>query len=154
MANVCFNYIEAFGDAKAIEKFNNEMLIDDQMYSLETIDCEEGKIRISSETRWSPPEEWVINNSKEFGLLIECEYGECGANISGKFGFDKGEKVFDLEFTYLEGRYNLLDWYEFVEFEVLHRIEDNEDLETFLEDFDFVSLQEREELITIFNEGI
>lgn len=154
MANVCFNYIEAFGDAKAIEKFNNEMLIDDQIYFLEVINLEDRKIKISSETRWLPPKEWVINNSKEFGILIECQYEECGNDISGNFGFDKGEKVFDLEFTYLEGKYNFMDWFEFIECEVLNRIEDNEDLETFLEDFNFVNPQEREELITIFNEGI
>jgi hypothetical protein len=46
-----------------------------------------------------------------------------------------------------------MEWTDFIECEVLYKIEDNEDVESFLEDFPFVSDEQREELITIFNEG-
>lgn len=152
MANVCFNWIQAFGDAKAIEKFNNELVEDISMYSFELNRNDGTEVTYSSETRWAPPVEWVENNSREFGLLIECEYGECGADIAGKFSYKNGEKIMDLEFTYLEGRYNLMDWYEFIECEVFSRMEDAEDLEEFIEAFDFCTEEQIKELTELYHE--
>jgi hypothetical protein len=152
MANVCINWIQAFGDANAIKKFNKELQMDEDMYSLDLIRNEGAEITFSAESRWAPPVDWIRDNSSDFGLLIECEYSEPGSDIAGKFSYKNGEKVMDLEFRYLEGRYQLMDWYEFIECEVQYRIQDAETLDEFLEDFDFCTEKEIKELTELYHE--
>jgi hypothetical protein len=152
MANVCINWIQAFGDAKAIKKFNKELQMDEDMYSLDLIRNEGTEITFSAESRWAPPVDWIRDNSSDFKLLIECEYSEPGSDIAGKFSYKNGEKIMDLEFRYLEGRYQLMDWYEFIECEVQYRIQDAETLDEFLEDFDFCTEKEIKELTELYHE--
>lgn len=153
MANVCYNWIQAFGNAKAIDKIEKGLLMEEDMYSLEHIHTNGGEITFSCESRWSPPEDWIRDNSKKFRVLIECEYSEGGSNIAGKFSYKNGEKIMDLEFEYLEGRYNLMDWYEFLECEVWYRMDDAESLEEFLEDFHFCNEDEIKELTEMYNKN-
>ena len=159
MANMCWNRIVFFGEAEQITKIKNDSENEslheglDILEDFSLIDFE-GSLIIDCGTKWSPPVKWVEQKSLQYGVAIECEYDEEGSDICGKFGYDNGKLVFDLEFTYLEGMYNFTDWTDFVECEVLYRIEDNEDVESFLENFPFVNDEHREELITIFNEGI
>lgn len=159
MANVCWNRIVFFGEADQITKIKNDSKNEslheglDILEDFSLIDFE-GSLIIYCGTKWSPPVEWVEKISTQYGVTIECEYEEIGSDICGVFGYEKGKLVFNLEFTYLEGKYNLLEWSDFVECEVFNRIEDNENVESFLEDFSFVTDEHREELITIFNEGI
>jgi hypothetical protein len=159
MANVCWNRIVFFGEADQITKIKNDSENESLHEGLNIVEDfslidYEGSLIIYCGTKWSPPVEWVEKISAQYGVTIECEYEEIGSDICGVFGYEKGKLVFNLEFTYLEGKYNLLEWSDFVECEVFNRIEDNEDVDTFLEDFPFVSDEHREELITIFNEGI
>jgi hypothetical protein len=154
MANVCCNWIQAFGNAKAIEKLEKELMMDEDMYSLEHIRTDGGEITFSCESRWAPPVDWIRDNSREFGVLIECEYSEGGSNIAGKFSYKNGEKIMDLEFAYLEGRYFLMDWFEFMEGEVFYRLDDAESLEEFLEDFHFCTEEEIKELTELYNETV
>lgn len=153
MANVCYNWIQAFGDAKAIDKIEKELMMEEDMYSLEHIHTNGGEITFSCESRWSPPEDWIRDNSKAFGVVIECEYSEGGCNIAGKFSYQNGEKILNLEFDYLEGRYNLMDWYEFLEYEVSYRLDDAESLEEFLEEFYFCNEDEIKELTEMYNKN-
>jgi hypothetical protein len=150
MANTCINFIEINGDQliidKVVEKYKSEL------YDIQW--NEDGCLQFSYESRWSPPVEWLKEMSIfGLGLTLECEYEEIGSDIWGKFGFRDGELIFAMELSYLEGKYNSMKWNEFIESEVISRIEDNEDVDTFLDDFPFVSDEQREELITIFNEG-
>jgi hypothetical protein len=159
MANVCWNRIVFFGEADQITKIKNDSENESLHEGLNIVEDfslidYEGSLIIYCGTKWSPPVEWVEQISFLYGVTIECEYEEIGADICGVFGYSHGNKVFNLEFTYLEGKYNLLEWSDFLECEVFNRIEDNENVESFLEDFDFVSDEHREELITIFNEGV
>jgi hypothetical protein len=152
MANVCYNWIQAFGDAKVMDKIEKELMMEDDMYSLEHIRTNGGEITFSCESRWAPPVDWIRDKSKEFGVLIECEYSEGGSNIAGKIGFKDGEKILDLEFAYLEGRYFLMDWYEFMECEVIWRLDGAESLEEFLEEFPFCNEEEIKELTELYHE--
>ena len=155
MANTCFNYIQAFGDAEAIEKLNFDLADDkyeeDFYVDLGGLKNEADKITFTTETRWAPPREWVKKASEEYGLLIECEYEECGSDIAGKFVYAKGLLSTSLDFTYLEGKYHFLDWYEFIECEVLNRLEEEISLEEFLEDYTFCNEDEIKELKEIYN---
>lgn len=59
MANTCFNYIQAFGDAEAIEKLNFDLADDkyeeDFYVDLGGLKNEVDKITFTTETRWAPP---------------------------------------------------------------------------------------------------
>lgn len=158
MANTCWNKITFFGEAKQIEVIKkdaiNESLFDDLNWTYESsfIDYDDSLV-IYCGTKWSPPEEWVETMSIQYGVTIYCEYEESGSDICGKFGYNDGNLEYNLELPYLEGKYNLMEWSEFIQSEVINKIEDNENVESFLEDFSFVTDEHREELITIFNEG-
>jgi len=152
MANICYNWMQAFGDAEAIQKLNEDMDISDDMYSLDIILNDGTELTFSSETKWSPPEEWIQNISKEFGVLIECEYSEAGAGFAGKLSYKDGVKIMDLQFDYLEGRYHFMDWFEFIEMEVMHRLDDAEPFDDFIKQFDFCTEEEIKELEELFFE--
>jgi hypothetical protein len=144
MANLCLNRIEFFGSAQAIAKIKNDMTSPsfgegEGFYSMSYVTSSEDELRIDIESRWSPPVSWLESLSKQYGVLVECEYEEIGSDIWGKFGFKKGESVFNIELPYLEGKYNSMDWNDFLECEVLWRLEDPEAFDDFMEQFDFVS---------------
>lgn len=142
MANVCFNWVQIFGNADALEKVKQN--IDEDWYL--NSETEGEMLTYSVESRWSPPEDELKILSLTCGVLIECEYDECGCDLWGKFAYNKGELTFNLELPYLEGKYSSLKWYEFIEMEVLHRLEDEETLEDFLEQFYFCNETELSEL--------
>jgi hypothetical protein len=150
MANICFNSIEIFGESKAIKKIKSKYkdeILEDDIYS-----DGETELKFRYESRWAPPIDWIQELSN-FGVIVECIYDECGANMCGKFAYKNGDKVFEIDFTYLEGMYNFVEWCNFLEDEVMWRLDNYEDVEEFIEDFPFVTDDEREELISIFNEA-
>jgi hypothetical protein len=150
MANICFNSIEIFGESKAIKKIKSKYkdeILEDDIYS-----DGETELKFRYESRWAPPID-LIQELSNFGVIVECIYDECGANMCGKFAYKNGEKVFEIDFTYLEGMYNFVEWCNFLEDEVMWRLDNYEDVDEFMEDFPFVTDDEREELISIFNEA-
>jgi hypothetical protein len=164
MANICFNFIQAFGDAEAIKKFKNDLSnekFEEELFVMSWYfggvnyigkETEPTGLEFTSESRWSPPREWIEQASKDYGVLIECEYEECGDDIAGKFAYDKGKLVMDLNFTYLEGKYYFMDWDEFVDFEVTSLLEDEKPFDEFIALFDFVSDEHLIELEELFFE--
>lgn len=157
MANICLNTIEFFGDAKAIGQIKNDMTSPsfgegEGFYSLNFCDSSQDELRITAESRWSPPIKWLENLSKQYGVVVECEYEECGCDIWGKLGFRKGKSVFHLEMSYYEGKYNSLEWNEFLECEVMTLLDDPDPFDDFMERFSFVSDEHRIELEELFFE--
>jgi hypothetical protein len=155
MANICFNTIEFFGDAKVIAKIKNDMTSSsfgegEGFYSLNFQYSSEDELRITAESRWSPPIKWLEDLSKQYGVVVECEYEEFGNDIWGKLGFRKGKNVFNLEMSYLEGKYNTLSWEEFLDYEVTGLLEDQRPFDEFMEQFDFVSPVHALELEKLF----
>lgn len=155
MANICFNTIEFFGDAKAIGQIKNDMTSQsfgegEGFYSLNFCDSSEDELRMTAESRWSPPNDWIQELSKQYGVFVECEYEEIGSDIWGKFGFKKGELVFVMELPYYEGKYNSLNWNEFIECEVMSLLSDPEPFDEFMERFEFVSPVHTLELEELF----
>lgn len=142
MANVCLNRIEIMGNPPAISRIKNDMTLesfgeDEGFYSLNCVESDVRDLTIDIESRWSPPVDWLQKLSNDYGVLIECEYEEIGSDIWGKFGFKKGELVFVMELPYLEGKHKSMNWLEFIECEVVGRLDSYDSLEDFLEDFTF-----------------
>jgi hypothetical protein len=151
MANICLNWVNVVGESAKLQEVKR--LIEPEVLSMDVNYEDEGQMTLSLETKWSPPEEELKQISTDLGVLIECEYEECGNDIWGKFAYNGGDLVFDISMPYLEGKYNSMEWNDFVECEVLHRVHDAEDLEEFLENFEnIVSGDEINELIQIYYE--
>jgi hypothetical protein len=153
MANTCYNWIEIVGETKSIEKLRKRLVAENEADIRE--ETESGLLVLSIESRWVAPVEWLEEISREYSVNIECESEECGNDYWNKMGFRNGEKVFDIEMGYLEGKYNSLDWNDFIECEVLCRIDEDEDFDDFIEQFvNFCSDDELAELKDIFAEHL
>ena len=151
MANTCFNLASVYGESDNLRLFNLEINND---WETNWFDVEENVSDYQFESRWVAPMDYIKELSLKFRVLIECESEEIGCDYYCKFSYKNGELIYKIDMPYLEGKYHNLEWNDFIESEVITRIEDNENVDKFLEDFPFVTDEEREELITIFNEGI
>ena len=158
MANICWNYIAFFGEADKIAKIKNDIDNESLYEDLNWVDDfslieYEGSLTITCGTKWAPPFTWIESISIQYGVTIECEYDEGGADICGKFGYRDGNLEFNLEFPYLQGKYNLMDWTDFVECEVLWRLDDADPFDEFIAPFkEFCSDGEIAELEELFFE--
>lgn len=155
MANICLNFIQAFGYTEAIEKVRKYLVTTNDVEIVQIDDSVDGELTFTVESRWSPPAEWVCELTEKFsGVLIECEYEECGSDIWGKFGFRDGVLLFTMELPYLEGKHKSMGWNEFIECEVFSRLDGADSLEDFIEDFYFCNEQEKTELVEIYREHL
>lgn len=146
MANICTNWIEIFGKAETLQK----IIKHDQEFNFEFRD----DILISNyESRWSPPVEELQAISYRYNVVVECEYDERGSDIWGKIGYENGEKIFDIEMTYLKGKYHSMEWNDFVECEVIWKLNDPDPFEDFMEEFEFCSDEHKLELEELFFEN-
>jgi hypothetical protein len=153
MANTCYNWIEIVGETKAIEKLRKRLVAENEADIREV--TEPGLLVFSMESRWVAPVEWLEEISREYSVNVECESEECGCDYWNKIGFRNGEKIFDIELGYLEGKYNSLDWNDFIECEVMWRLDNDESLDDFIEQFEnFCTDDEIAELKDIFKDHI
>jgi len=158
MANNCFNYIQVFGSERGVNMIYENLIkgrYDNDISLLGLGDYNSGSTSFdfSAESKWSPPRELVQMFSADYKCLVECEYDEFGSDIGGKFAYDKGKLVYNIEMTYLESKYHSLDWNEFLECEVMWRLEDPEPFDEFIEPFkEFCSDGEIIELEELFFE--
>ena len=77
MANVCLNYVEAFGESNDIVNLKDYLKRHDfhevEVVSLQDLGIEKTNtaIEFTLETRWSPEKGWIEKISKEFNVLVE-----------------------------------------------------------------------------------
>lgn len=155
MANICFNYIQAFAHSQALDKLRDHLIQEKEIEITSISEPIDGELTFTVESRWSPPAEWVCELTEKFsGVLIECEYEEPGSDIWGKFGFRDGVLLFTMELPYLEGKHKSMVWNEFIECEVFSRLDGANSLEDFIKDFHFCNEQEQCELLEIYREHV
>ena len=126
------------------------------------------EISFSCETAWSPPIPFLQNLCEMYKVNATLFYSEGGVGFAGETTFtwtepdySSGEvegqlEVYDEECGYLEGLYKFSNeefWSE-VEYRSDCIIDEEQSLEDFLEEFDFVSDEDKEKLTTIYNETI
>jgi len=120
-------------------------------FDLEGDDC----ILMSPETAWSPPEEFCRSLAQQYGVGVVLEYSEPGCDFAGRLliteeGIEESES-----FDYLEGLYNIdEDWFwQEVSSNLEYEFDDEpRSLEGWLEDFQFVSDECKEELKSLYEE--
>ena len=116
-------------------------------------------INFNCETAWSPPIPFLHTLCKMYKVNAYLFYSEGGVGFAGEstFNWIDGElEAYDDECGYLEGLYKFSNeefWSE-VEYRTDCIIDEEQTLEDFLSEFDFVTDEEKEKLTTIYNETI
>lgn len=117
------------------------------------------EITLSCETAWSPPIPFLENLCKMYKVNAYLFYSEGGVGFAGEstFNWVNGElEVYDDECGYLEGiyKYSNEEFWSEVEYRADSILDEDQSLEDFLGEFEFVSDKDKEELTRIYNETI
>ena len=131
----------------------------DISYDQHTFDYTKDDISFSCETAWSPPIPFMENLCKMYQVNGHIYYSEGGIGFTGEttFTWQDGElDVFDQEFGFLEGMYFLSkeEFWSEVDYSLDCVSDEDQSLEDFLDQFTFVSEEDKKELTTIYNETI
>ena len=117
------------------------------------------EISFFCETAWSPPIPFLQNLCEMYKVNANLFYSEGGVGFSGEttFTWNDGElDVYDDECEYLEGiyKYSREEFWSEVESRVDSILDEEQTLEDFLGEFDFVSEEDTLELTRLYNETI
>jgi len=117
------------------------------------------EITLSCETAWSPPIPFLQNLCEMYKVNAYLFYSEGGVGFAGEttFNWVHGElEVYDDECGYLEGiyKYSNEEFWSEVEYRADSILDEDQSLEDFLGEFEFVSDKDKEELTRIYNETI
>jgi hypothetical protein len=117
------------------------------------------EITLSCETAWSPPIPFLQNLCEMYKVNAYLFYSEGGVGFAGEttFNWVNGElEVYDDECGYLEGiyKYSREEFWSEVEYRADCILDEDQSLEDFLSEFDFVSEEDKVELTRIYNETI
>ena len=117
------------------------------------------EISFFCETAWSPPIPFLQNLCEMYKVNANLFYSEGGVGFSGEttFTWTDGElDVYDDECEYLEGiyKYSREEFWSEVESRVDSILDEEQTLEDFLGEFDFVSEEDTLELTRLYNETI
>jgi len=116
-------------------------------------------INFSCETAWSPPIPFLHTLCKMYKVNANLFYSEGGVGFSGEttFNWVDGElEVYDDECGFLEGiyKYSREEFWSEVEYRADSILDEDQSLEDFLGEFDFVSEEDKLELTRLYNETI
>lgn len=121
--------------------------------------CSTTFIELSPSTAWSPPIEFCSKLAKKYGVSVRINYSEPGNDFAGEALIDTEGNVEDNEYPYMEGIYIYGDEEEFwneIGFRMEMEMEEDEPMsvEDFVKDYPFVSNEDREEIIRVYNESL
>ena len=117
------------------------------------------EISFFCETAWSPPIPFLQNLCEMYKVNANLFYSEGGVGFAGEttFTWTDGElDVYDDECEYLEGiyKYSREEFWSEVESRVDSILDEEQTLEDFLGEFEFVSDEDKAELTRLYNETI
>jgi hypothetical protein len=131
----------------------------DISYSEDMFNFSKNEISFSCETAWSPPIPFLQNLCEMYKVNANLFYSEGGVGFSGETTFnwvDGQLEVYDDECGYLEGiyKYSREEFWSEVEYRADSILDEDQSLEDFLGEFDFVSEEDKLELTRLYNETI
>jgi hypothetical protein len=131
----------------------------DISYSEDLFTFSKDEINFYCETAWSPPIPFLQNLCEMYKVNAYLFYSEGGVGFAGQteFNWVQGElEVYDEELGYLEGLYKFSNeefWSE-VDYRSDCILDEEQSLENFLGEFNFVTDEDKEKLTTIYNNTI
>jgi hypothetical protein len=131
----------------------------DISYEEHAFNFDKNEITFYCETAWSPPIPFMENLCKMYKVGGNLFYSEGGIGFAGEttFTWVDGElDVYDDECGYLEGiyKYSKEEFWSEVESRVDSILDEDQSLEDFLGEFEFVTDEDKEELTRLYNETI
>ncbi len=129
----------------------------DISYSYHMFNFNKDEISFSCETAWSPPIPFMENLCKMYQVNGHIYYSEGGVGFTGEttFTWQDGElNIFDQEFGFLEGMYILSkdEFWSEVDYSLDCVSDEDQSLEDFLNQYTFVSYEDKKELTRLYNE--
>lgn len=131
----------------------------DISYSEDMFNFSKDEISFSCETAWSPPIPFLQHLCEMYKVNANLFYSEGGVGFAGQTEFNWNEgilEVYDDECGYLEGiyKYSREEFWSEVESRVDSILDEEQTLEDFISEFDFVSEEDTLELTRLYNETI
>jgi hypothetical protein len=131
----------------------------DISYEEHAFNFDKNEITFYCETAWSPPIPFMENLCKMYKVGGNLFYSEGGIGFAGEttFTWVDGElDVYDDECGYLEGiyKYSKEEFWSEVDSRVDSILDEDQSLEDFLSEFQFVSDEDKKELTRLYNETI
>ena len=131
----------------------------DISYDQHSFDFTEDEISFCCETAWSPPIPFMENLCKMYKVNGYIYYSEGGLNFTGETTFkweDGTLDIFERDYEYTEGMYYLSkeEFWSEVDYRIDYISDEDQSLEDFLEQFTFVSEEDKKELTRLYNEEI
>lgn len=116
-------------------------------------------ITMSFLTAWSPPIQFFYHLCKQYNVKVEIYYEEPGANFAGKTIIEPEGIVSEEDYSYEEGKYRLTEdesFFDNVENSIEFALQNDKTLtvEKFLEDYEYVDEDDKQEIIKLFNEKL
>jgi hypothetical protein len=113
-------------------------------------------IVLTPSTAWSPPIEFCVNLAKKYGVEVEMYYHESGMDFCGKTYIKSDGEYTEEDYEYMEGVYNF-DWDYFwmeIDMYIEYAKEEQKSVEEFMEDYEYLSEEDKQELTKMYNETI
>jgi hypothetical protein len=131
----------------------------DISYEEHSFNFDKDEISFFCETAWSPPIPFMENLCKMYKVNGNLYYSEGGIGFAGEttFTWMDGElEVYDDECGFLEGmyKYSKEEFWSEVECRTDCILDEDQSLEDFLGEFEFVTDEDKEELTRLYNETI
>lgn len=116
----------------------------------------DGGLLLTPNTAWSPPIEFGVNLAKKYGVEVELYYYEAGMDFCGKIYINSDGTYTEEDYKYMEGLYNFEADYFWVEIEyyIEYAKEDGQSVEEFLEEYSYISEEDKQELTKMYNESL
>jgi hypothetical protein len=111
---------------------------------------------LTPDTAWSPPIEFGVNLAKKYGVQVDMFYYESGMDFCGKAYINSDGTYTEEDYGYIEGLYHFDADYFWMEIEwyVENAIEQGQSVEEFMEDYEYLPEQDKQELIKMYNESL
>ena len=113
-------------------------------------------ITMSPETAWSPPINFGVVLHEMYGVNVELFYTESGCDFCGKTIINENG-VFEDDYGYNEGNYHFDNdyfWEGIINSQIEYGIEEEKDVDGFLNDFPYLTTEDKEELRKLYLESL
>ena len=119
------------------------------------VEFNEDHITMSPETAWSPPVGFCKSLAMKYKVVVTNTYEEPGCDFCGRIVIDSEGNENVEDYSFLEGKY-ILDnetfWYEVDSNIESYSDYENPTFENFIEDYDFVNDEDKEEIKRMYDE--
>jgi hypothetical protein len=127
----------------------------DVSYDESYFEFDKNQIRMSPDTAWSPPTGFCKSLAMNYGVTVEMYYEEPGNDFCGKTIITEDGDVQEEDYGYCEGKYHFDEegfWNEIIN-NIEFAKEDDVPLEEFVEDYQYVSEEDKKEIEKLYNES-